>query len=206
MKGNAKVAIGDLTANKDLEAEGIADRQAGEVKEEVGKAEIQVGEAIVTDWVRPLAMGGQCVMAKTTDDVLDEVPLFAGLSKDDLREVGRQATRLTLPRGSELTRQGSIGREFIIVLEGIVDVLINDEPVATCGAGDFFGEIALLEDGQRVATVVAKTDVIVDVVNRGEFCTLVAEYPQIGETIRAAMEQRLSENAAHEGETGSSYS
>jgi CRP-like cAMP-binding protein len=145
-------------------------------------------------------------MAKTTDDVLAEVPLFAGLSKDDLREVGRQATRLTLSKGSELTHQGGIGREFIIVLEGTVDVLIDDEAVATCGAGDFFGEIALLEDGQRVATVVAKTDVVVDVVNRAEFSTLVAEYPQIGETIRAAMEQRLSENAAHEGKKGGSYS
>jgi len=140
-------------------------------------------------------------MVKEADDVLAEVPLFAGLSKDDLREVGSLATRLALSKGSELTRQGGRGREFIIVLEGTVDVLIDDEVVATCGPGNFFGEIALLDDGQRVATVVAKSDVVIDVIDRGEFSMLIAEYPQIGETVRAAMEERLSENAAHEDET-----
>ena len=135
--------------------------------------------------------------AKTTDEVLARVPLFAGLSKKDLREVGRLASRVSIPAGAKLAHQGKPGREFIVVLDGTVDVLIDDEVVASCGACDFFGEIALLERGDRTATVVATSDVVVDVISKGEFTTLITEHPQIGDTLRAAMAERLSENAAH---------
>ena len=192
----------DLTTDRTLGHLQRLSRTSGEVIMRL-RREFTAGPdpADVADSIRPLATIGHPAMVKTTDDVLAEVPLFAGLSKDDLREVGSLATRLSLSKGWELTRQGGRGHEFIIVLEGTVDVLIDDEVVATCGAGNFFGEIALLEDGQRVATVVAKTDVVIDVIGRGEFSMLMAEYPQIGETVRAAMEQRLSENAADEDET-----
>lgn len=141
--------------------------------------------------------------AKSTDELLAGVPLFAGLSKRELREVGGLATRLRIPEGAKLAHQGKAGREFIIVLDGTVDVVIDGEVVATCGAGEFFGEIALLEHSQRTASVVARTDVVVDVINQAEFSTLVADHPQIGDTLRAAMAQRLTENAAHrEGATG----
>lgn len=137
--------------------------------------------------------------AKTTDEVLAGVPLFAGLSKKDLREVGHLASRVSIPAGAKLAHQGKPGREFIVVLDGTVDVVIDDEVVASCGAGDFFGEIALLERGDRTATVVATSDVVVDVISKGEFTTLITEHPQIGDTLRAAMAERLSENAAHRG-------
>jgi len=127
---------------------------------------------------------------RTTDELLAGVPLFAGLSKKDLREVGGLASRVSIPAGAKLAHQGKPGREFIIVLDGTVDVLIDDEVVA-------FGEIALLEHGPRTATVVARTDVVVDVINKAEFSTLLADHPEIGDTVRAAREQRLSENAAH---------
>jgi hypothetical protein len=71
---------------------------------------------------------------KTTDELLAQVPLFAGLSKKDLREVSGSATRLNLSEGRELTHQGGRGYEFIVVLEGTVDVLIDGNLVATCGA------------------------------------------------------------------------
>ena len=83
------------------------------------------------------------------------------------------------------------------MLDGAVEVRIDDEVVATCGAGQFFGEIALLEHGARTATVVATTDVVVDVINQAEFATLLADHPQIADTLRASMEQRLADNAAH---------
>jgi CRP/FNR family cyclic AMP-dependent transcriptional regulator len=133
---------------------------------------------------------------KTTDELLAQVPLFAGLSKKDLREVSGSATRLNLSEGRELTHQGGRGYEFIVVLEGTVDVLIDGNLVATCGAGDFFGEMALLEDRPRTATVVAKTDVIVDVIGRPEFAVLLADHPQIDAQLRAAMDRRLAEDEA----------
>jgi CRP/FNR family cyclic AMP-dependent transcriptional regulator len=140
--------------------------------------------------------------AKTIDELLAGVPLFAGLSKSDLRKVGSLASRVNIPTGSKLAHQGKVGREFLVVLDGTVDVLIDGEVVATCGAGEFFGEIALLEHGERTATVVATTDVVVDVINQAEFSTLLDDHPEIGDTLRVAMEQRLSDNAAHQGDAG----
>ena len=136
-------------------------------------------------------------MTPTTEELLKQVPLFSNLSKGALREVASLATRLDLSAGSELTHQGEVGGEFIIVLDGFVDVVIDGEVVATCGPRDFFGEIALLEGrGKRVATVVAKTDVAIDVIGRRDFSILLADIPQIEATLRATMQDRLSENQA----------
>jgi CRP-like cAMP-binding protein len=79
--------------------------------------------------------------------------------------------------------------------------MIDGESVATCGAGDFFGEIALLEGGQRVATVVATTEVLVEVISRTDFRVLLEDHPQIDAKLRAALAERLSENAANKSGT-----
>jgi CRP-like cAMP-binding protein len=131
---------------------------------------------------------------KTTDELLAEVPLFAGLSQKDLKRVSSLATRLELSEGRELTRQGGIGHEFIVVLDGTVDVLIDGELVNTCSAGSCFGEIALLSDRRRTATVVAMTDVIIDVIGRQEFSTLLEDHPAIAEQLKAAMAAHLDED------------
>jgi len=136
-------------------------------------------------------------MTKSIDEQLAEVPLFAGLSGADLRQVGSLATRVNVPAGAKLAHQGKAGREFLVVLDGTVDVVIDDEVVATCGAGEFFGEIALLEHGTRTATVVATTDCVVDVINQAEFATLLADHPGIAEALRRTRAERLSENATH---------
>ena len=133
----------------------------------------------------------------TSDEILAQVPLFAGLSKSDLREVASLATRLDLTAGSELTHQGEMGGEFIVVLDGTVDVVIDGEVVATCGPRDYFGEIALLEGRERTATVVAKTRVAVNVIGRREFLTLLSEFPQIDAQLRGAVQARLAENERH---------
>jgi CRP-like cAMP-binding protein len=135
-------------------------------------------------------------MTATTEELLSKVPLFAGLSKKELRQVASLATRLNLAAGSELTHQGGRGREFIIVLEGVADVVIDGDVVATRGPGDFFGEIALLEARTRVATVLAKTDIEIDVIGHREFSTLLTDFPQIEASLRLAMQERLAENEA----------
>lgn len=129
---------------------------------------------------------------RTTDELLAEVPLFAGLSGKDLKRVSNLATRLELPEGRELTHQGGIGREFIIVLDGTVDVLIDGEVVNTCTAGSCFGEIALLSDRPRTATVLARSAVIVDVIGRKEFSTLLHEQPTIADKLEEAMAAHLA--------------
>jgi CRP-like cAMP-binding protein len=129
---------------------------------------------------------------KSTDELLARVPLFDQLSKKELREVANLATRLDLPAGRELTREGRRGHEFIIVLEGDVDVLIDGETVASPAAGQCYGEIALLSDRPRTATVVARTAVTVDVIGRSELAELMARQPAIETRLRAAMAEHLA--------------
>jgi CRP-like cAMP-binding protein len=132
----------------------------------------------------------------TTDERLARVPLFAGLSKKDLKKVSSLATRLDLPVGKELTHQGATGNEFLVVLDGEVDVVIDGKVVASRGPGDYFGEIALLDDRPRVATVVAKTPVSIEVIGRREFKALVDDQPEIAQQLLATMAQRLEEDEA----------
>jgi CRP/FNR family transcriptional regulator, cyclic AMP receptor protein len=127
------------------------------------------------------------------DERLAEIPLFAGLGKKDLRRISGLATRLEEPAGKVLTKEGQQGYEFIIVLEGEVEVRQGGQVIAKRGAGDYFGEIALLDNRPRTATVVATTPVVIEVIERREFLGLVAEVPEIGQAIMATMAQRLSE-------------
>lgn len=128
------------------------------------------------------------------DEQLAAVPLFADLSKKELREVSSLATRLEFPAGKELTRQGEFGNEFIIVLEGEVEVRIDDEVIATRGPGEYFGEIALLDDVPRTATVVATTPVSAEVIGRREFASLMKDVPDLEKQISAVAEQRIAED------------
>ena len=130
--------------------------------------------------------------SKTPDEMLAKVPLFEGLTNKELREVSSLAARMNLRAGRELTRQGSIGHEFLIVLEGSVDVLIDGVVVASPASGQCYGEIALLDDRPRTATVVARTDVTVDIIGRREFTDMLERQPQIAARLRDAIAAHLA--------------
>lgn len=130
------------------------------------------------------------------DERLAEVPLFKGLAKKHLRQISTLATQIDGKEGKVLTKEGEIGNEFIIVLEGEVEVREGDKVVATRGAGDYIGEIALLDNRPRTATVVAKTPVVIEVIGRREFMTLVHDVPEISEHVMATMAQRLADDEA----------
>ena len=128
---------------------------------------------------------------------LAEVPLFAGLSKKELRTIAHLATYLEEPEGTILTAEGESGNEFIIVLEGQVEVQQGGEVIATRGGGDYFGEIALLDHRPRTATIVAKTPVEIEVIGRQEFTGMLAEVPDLAGKIMATMAQRLADLEDH---------
>jgi CRP/FNR family transcriptional regulator, cyclic AMP receptor protein len=129
----------------------------------------------------------------TTDECLAQVPLFKGLSKKHLKRIAQLATPLDLPAGKALTKEGEIGHEFVVVLEGEVEIKHGDDVVATRGAGDFVGEIALLSDRPRTATVVAKTPVSIEVIGRRDFMTMLDEEPDVKAELESAMAERLAE-------------
>lgn len=125
---------------------------------------------------------------------LEDIPIFAELSKRELKAVGKLMTELHLPPGKALTKQGSPGREFMIIREGTAKVEIDGSTVAHLSAGDFLGELAVISGAPRTATVVATSEVIVEVLNRREFMALLDESNDLAKKILIGAVKRLQQN------------
>ena len=123
-------------------------------------------------------------------DRLRQVQLFDGVRPRELAAVDRLFTEVALPAGTDLIAEGGVGREFFVIAEGEVAVFRGRKEVARLHPGDFVGEVSLLGDGLRNATVRALTDVRVLVQNRREFASLLDAIPAIRERISAAAETR----------------
>jgi CRP-like cAMP-binding protein len=126
-------------------------------------------------------------------DLIAHVPLFAQCSKGELEQIAAIADEIDLDEGKELTREGAAGREFFVLLDGSADVKQDDKTINTLGAGDFFGEIALISDRPRTATVVATSPVRALVVTDRAFRRLVDESPEIETKVTAAAAERLND-------------
>jgi CRP/FNR family cyclic AMP-dependent transcriptional regulator len=135
-------------------------------------------------------------MALFTQDTkvksLREAPLFEGLSKKELTALARSSEDLELDEGTVLCREGEIGQEFFVIVEGEVDVKRKGRRLGTRGPGDFIGEIALLEDMERTATVTAKTPVRVFVLTRPAFQHLVNDNPSVERKVMRTLARRLA--------------
>src|SRR5690349_24510374 len=97
-------------------------------------------------------------MRKRSGNELAKIPLFEHLSAKQLQAVDGLVTTIDVGAGRELIKQGEAGREFIVVVKGEAEVRRDGTVVATRGPGTFFGEIALLLDQPRNASVTAVTD------------------------------------------------
>ncbi len=123
-------------------------------------------------------------MAKNdTDARLAAIPLFQGLSKKELRTVSQLMTEITVPAGTALIEQDTIGRECMIIVDGTAVVRRNGRKIATLGAGDIMGELSILSGLPRTATVVAETDLIIESLNRREFMSLLDDSPRMAKKI-----------------------
>ena len=91
-------------------------------------------------------------------DLLRRVPAFAGCNDKELAEAARHVDEWAVAAGTALTREGAVGHEAFVIIDGTADVLINGEAVAELGPGQFVGEMAMLDRRPRSATVVARTD------------------------------------------------
>jgi CRP/FNR family cyclic AMP-dependent transcriptional regulator len=121
---------------------------------------------------------------------LRDVALFEGLSEGDLERLAGWFELIEVPSGWYLLNQGSYPEGFFVVLEGSVRVEREGTELATIGPGDFFGEIALLEDDRRTATVTSVSRVRAAVMDASSFFEMCAEIPRIGERVSAAALER----------------
>jgi CRP-like cAMP-binding protein len=125
---------------------------------------------------------------------LRRVPLFSKLSRSDLERVGQLTDEIEVGLDELLTRQGEIGHEFFVVLDGRLMVLDGHTPIATLGPGDFFGEIALVESRPRTATVRAEGIVRLMVIGHREFHALMDEFPEVRRAVMDALADRVRQN------------
>ena len=119
-----------------------------------------------------------------------DVPLFAGLSAEELDRIANWLEPIEVPSGWYLLNQGSYPEGFFVVLEGTVSVEREGTEIGTIGAKDFFGEIALLEDDRRTATVTSASRVRAAVMDAADFFEMCAEIPVIGQRVSAAAMER----------------
>jgi CRP-like cAMP-binding protein len=133
------------------------------------------------------------------DSSLRQIPLFASLDDEDLRAVQTNATERTVTAGQPIVERWESSREFYVVLEGSVDVVIDEERRNRrdrMQAGDFFGEIAALDwgtglDFPRLANVVAATDARLLVVPAALLNRLMRTSPEVDRRIKEALRRRM---------------
>ena len=128
-------------------------------------------------------------------ELLKRVPLFAGCSKAELRELARSADELDIREGTVLTREGRPGREFFVLIRGNANVTKKAKKIAELGAGDWFGEIALLTDSPRTATVTATSPSDVLVITDRRFRSVVETMPSIALKVLSWVGERLAHDA-----------
>lgn len=123
---------------------------------------------------------------------LRHAPLFAGLSKRELTELARRTDDLQLPAGRTLCKEGTIGHEFFVLVDGEVEVTRKGERIAMRSGGDFIGEIGLLTDTRRTATVTALTPLRCFVLTGRDFRRLLDESPAVERKVLKTLAERLA--------------
>ena len=125
-------------------------------------------------------------------ELIKRAPLFWNCSKRELEQIAQLADEIDLRDGKEMTREGDRGREFFVLLEGEADVVKDGRTINHLSGGDFFGEIALVADTPRTATVKASSPVRALVITDRSFRRLMQDQPEIQGKVLAALAARLA--------------
>ena len=125
---------------------------------------------------------------------LREIPLFSGLSDRQREQVARWADEVDIKAGKHLVDQGRFAYEFFVIEEGTAEVTHDGDHLTDLGPGDFFGEIGILGDEPRTATVVAISDMTLIVMTDRDFREMTRSMPEVAETIRRTMEARMKKD------------
>jgi CRP-like cAMP-binding protein len=128
-------------------------------------------------------------------ELLKRVPLFAECSKAELRRLAGIADELDVREGAVLTREGRVGHEFFVLIDGTVRVSRDGRKLADLAGGDWLGEIALLTKTPRTATAVASSPVRTLVIVDREFRRVVDEMPTIAMKVLSGVAVRLARSA-----------
>ena len=126
-------------------------------------------------------------------ELLRDVSLFSACSNRELARIASLADEIEVPEGRVLIRQGEPGREFFVIVEGKAKVSARGRRAKTLGPGAGVGELSLLDQGPRSATVTAESDMYLLVLDSRSFSSLIAEVPSVAGKIFRVMAERLRE-------------
>jgi CRP/FNR family transcriptional regulator, cyclic AMP receptor protein len=130
-------------------------------------------------------------VARASSAVLKRVPLFAELDDRELEQIAATMRERRFSAGSTVTEEGTGGAGFFVVESGDADVTVEGQPRGSIGAGDYFGEIALLTGSDRTATIVARSDMVCWGMTPWDFRPLVESNSTIAWKLLTAMADKL---------------
>lgn len=123
--------------------------------------------------------------------LLGQVPLFSACTSRELSRVSSVARRVAAKPGDVLAQEGRPGRLFYVIEDGSAKVLVGGREVARLKPGESFGEMALLDQGPRAATVIADSPMTVYVIDARDFSSLLDEIPFLTRKILRGVSNRL---------------
>ena len=130
-------------------------------------------------------------MALAPADALRDVPLFSGIEGKELTRIANQMKERIFREGSTVVAEGETGAGFFVIAEGNATVSIGGDVRATLGPGDHFGEIALIDDGVRSASITAATDLRCYGLTPWEFRPFIEEHPQVAWVLLRTLAKRI---------------
>jgi CRP-like cAMP-binding protein len=145
-------------------------------------------------WSWTAARGGRC--SSRAFALLRAVPLFAPLSIAALENLSRRLAELPVPAGEAVVREGEPGDRLYVIAEGDFDVVSAEGAFPSLADGEVFGEIALLRDVPRTATVTARTDAVVFALDRDAFLTAVGGHRYCARSADTLIAERTARQPA----------
>ena len=124
-------------------------------------------------------------------DLIKQIPLFGLCTDKEITDIAALADEISVTAGTVLTKEGSVGRECFVVIEGKGEATLRGEVLAQFGPGEVIGEMALLDVSPRAATVTATTDMNLFVLDPRGFSDLLDRHPSVGKRLLASMARRL---------------
>ena len=132
-----------------------------------------------------------CAVAGASVDLLKKVPLFAGLDNKELQQIAGSMRERKFRAGDTVTQEGAGGVGFFVVESGQADVNVGGETKGSVGPGDYFGEIALINESPRTATLTARTDMLCYGMTPWDFRPLVESNSSIAWKLLTAMAEKM---------------
>ena len=126
-------------------------------------------------------------------DRLTYLPMFRSCTDREIGLIASLATQIDVPEGTRLTEEGKVGKEFGIIISGTAAVTHAGQEIAVLGSGDHYGEMALIDNGPRMATITATSPMTLAVVGVREFDELLDRVPAVARSILRDLAQRVRE-------------